>query len=344
MVLLLALAAWAQDSPRVLFDRAAQALTEGRFAEAEAGFREVLQAEPANLSALANLGVVYAKTERFDLAVEAYERALKLRPEAGALRLNLGLALLKQERHADALAQFERVPTEQGRELAATCLVELRRPEEALAILDALPESPGRLYLRLIANLQRKDAGAATDSVSRMARSMKNPAASAFFLGRAMYQAERFEEARASYEQARRADPAYPGVAREIGKACVSLRDEACAEREFRAALQTDASDFETRYFLGSLLTQHGQAAEGLELLERAQRDRPGFWAPHYYVGKARLQTGDVEGAIRHLEKAVKLNPEESSAWYQLGLALQKAGRSADARAAMERVRKLKRQ
>ena len=344
MVLLLALAALAQDSPRILFDRAAQALADGRFAEAETGFRKVLNAEPANLSALANLGVVYAKTERYDRAIDAYDQALKLRPDAAALRLNLGLALLKQQRHADALVQFQQVPTEQARELAATCLVELRRPDEALAILDKLSDSPGRLYLRLIANLERKNADAAHAALERMARSMDNPAQAAFFLGRAMYQAERFDEARASFEDARRADGAYPGIAREIGKTCISQRDDECAERELRRALETDPADFEARYFLGSHLVQHGQVDEGLELLARAQRDRPGFWAPHYYVGKARLQAGDTEAAIRNLETAVALNPEESSAWYQLGLALQKAGRREEASAAMDRVRRLKRQ
>lgn len=344
MLLLLALAAWAQDPPKVLFERAARALAEGRYAEAESGFQEVLKAEPASLSALANLGVVYAKTERYDLAIDTYERALRLRPDAPPLRLNLGLALLKQERHAEALAQFEKVSTEQGRELAATCLVALRRPEEALAILDMLPESPGRLYLRLIANLERKDADAARDAMSQMVRSMDNPAQAAFFLGRAMYQAERFDEARASFEDVRRLDSAYPGVAREIGKTCISQRDDACAERELRQAVAADRHDFEARYFLGSYLVQRGDAEEGLRLLEQARRERPGFWAPHYYAGKTRLQAGELGAAIADLQEAVRLNPGESSAWYQLGLALQKAGRLDEARAAMDRVRELKRQ
>lgn len=344
MLLLLALAAWAQDSPKVLFDRAAQALAEGRYADAESGFQEVLRVEPGSPSALANLGVVYAKTERFDFAIDAYERALKLRPDAPPLHLNLGLALLKQERHAEALAHFKKVATEQARELAATCLVALRRPEEALAILDMLSESPGRVYLRLIANLERKDADAAREAMSRMVRAMDNAAQAAFFLGRAMFQAERFDEARASFEDVRRMDAAYPGVAREIGKTCISQRDDACAERELRLAVAMDPADFEARYFLGGHLVQHGRSEEGLGLLEQAQRERPGFWAPHYYAGKARLQAGDIEAAIHDLQEAVKRNPEESAAWYQLGLALQKAGRRDESRAAMDRVRELKRQ
>lgn len=170
------------------------------------------------------------------------------------------------------------------------------------------------------------------------------PVESAFFLGRAMYQAERFEEARASFEEARaRRGFVSRRRARNRESLCFASRRR-LRRGELRRAVEADPSDFEARYFLGGHLVQQGKVEEGLALLERARLERSGFWAPHYYVGKALLQSGDLDGAIRRLEDAVKLNPEESSAWYQLGLALQKAGRSAEARAAMDRVRRLKRQ
>ena len=46
-----------------------QALNSGDYPAAEAGFNKVLAADPRNVSALANLGVLYAKTHRYGKAI-----------------------------------------------------------------------------------------------------------------------------------------------------------------------------------------------------------------------------------------------------------------------------------
>jgi Flp pilus assembly protein TadD len=86
------------DSPaQKLFESASRALRNGDYAGAEAGFPRVLQAEPNNLGAVGNLGVVYSRTLRYAKAIEIYRRALNLSPREPGILLNLGLAYLKQD-------------------------------------------------------------------------------------------------------------------------------------------------------------------------------------------------------------------------------------------------------
>src|SRR5271156_3922477 len=95
------------DTAKQTFESATQALNAGDYPEAEAGFSKVLQLDPRNVSALANLGVLYAKTHRYGKAIDAYQRVLHLSPQLREIQLDLGLAYLKQDDYAHALPYFQ---------------------------------------------------------------------------------------------------------------------------------------------------------------------------------------------------------------------------------------------
>src|ERR1700758_1371563 len=78
------------DTARQTFESAMQALNAGDYSAAEAGFIKILAADPRNVSALANLGVLYAKTHRYGKAIEAYQRVLQISPQLREIQLDLG--------------------------------------------------------------------------------------------------------------------------------------------------------------------------------------------------------------------------------------------------------------
>ena len=82
----------ATAAPKVLFSQAEQALREGRYAEAEAGFRKVLKAQPKLVPAYIDLGVVCMRTRRIDEAIRFFQTARKLAPGFAGLNLDIGLA------------------------------------------------------------------------------------------------------------------------------------------------------------------------------------------------------------------------------------------------------------
>ncbi|HEX4261749.1 MAG TPA: tetratricopeptide repeat-containing glycosyltransferase family protein [Acetobacteraceae bacterium] len=80
---------------------------QGRAEEAMAAFRAVLEVEPDNAGAYANLGAALAGEARMEAAFEAYDAALALAPDQVAVRLGHGYALLKAGRLVEGFAQAE---------------------------------------------------------------------------------------------------------------------------------------------------------------------------------------------------------------------------------------------
>src|SRR5262245_53787360 len=67
--LLLAATVFGQTSPASRFEDARRLQEEGRYAEAEAAYRAVLETEPRSIAALTNLGVTLARQKRFTEAI-----------------------------------------------------------------------------------------------------------------------------------------------------------------------------------------------------------------------------------------------------------------------------------
>src|ERR1700761_6660278 len=122
------------DTARQTFESAMKALNAGDYPAAEAGLKKVLELDPRNVSAYANLGVLYAKTHRYGKAIEAYQKALRMHPELHQVELDLGLAYLKQDDYVHALPYFQQmhnlVPADpQSAMLLATCLTYSGHPD-----------------------------------------------------------------------------------------------------------------------------------------------------------------------------------------------------------------------
>lgn len=327
---LAALLAAADPVPlRQVFDNAVAALSRGEFERAQAGFEQVLRAQPRHIGALGNLGVVYSRRERFDKAAEVYRKALELAPNEPGLLLNLGLALLKQERYGEAREPLEKLVAaqpahRQGRELAATARLYTGDAAGALAILEQLEPGPGVSFLVSLANLKlgrRAEAAAAFEKLeSGLGREQ-----AAFLRGRAYYESGLFDEAARELEPVAEGSP---DARRELGKVYVSLRRAEEAEAAFRAVLAAKPGDGESSYFLGALLVERERVAEGAALLAKAN---PGHWGTHYYLGKGALKRRAGAEALRHFRRAAELQPGDANVLFQLMRAHQATGDAAGA-------------
>lgn len=187
--------------PQQAFQQAAAALQRGDLPAAEKGFLEVLKAEPENLGALGNLGVVYSRQERIDDAISIYRRALKLAPNEPGLWLNLGLAYLKVDDYGSALPLFEKLnrsarASAQSAELLASCLLQTGKAAEAAALLEPLPRTSGTLFLLGSAYLRLKEKDRARAAFEALLTSAASPAQAHYLLGRAYNDAGQPEESR----------------------------------------------------------------------------------------------------------------------------------------------------
>jgi protein O-mannosyl-transferase len=128
-------------------------------------------------------------------------------------------------------------------------------------------------------------------------------------LGNVLYLRGRATDALAMYETALQINPA---LARARGNLALILLEvgrgpEAIAQAEL--AVQHDDENVEARQNLALALLRAGRHAEAIVQLEHALRLRPGFADAHNTLGVALASTGRREAAMRHFEEALRLNP-----------------------------------
>ena len=79
----------------------------GRLAEAEQGYRRILERQPEHADSLHLLGVVALQTGHLDSALGLVQRAVALRPDGAVYRNNLGMILERLERGDEAAQAYD---------------------------------------------------------------------------------------------------------------------------------------------------------------------------------------------------------------------------------------------
>ncbi|MEZ5421101.1 MAG: hypothetical protein R2708_27705 [Vicinamibacterales bacterium] len=134
---------------------------------------------------------------------------------------------------------------------------------------------------------------------------------------------------------------AYPGSAATSFNLAVALinrqrgEDAPEAERRLRALLDRPEVAPRVEYTLGLLLLYQGRDAEAVPLLSAAAEAAPDDAFAAYFAGQARLAAAPGDAAV-WFEKARALDPLLRSASYGVFQALQRAGRPAEATAALD--------
>ncbi len=91
----------------LLTERMAQVLLrEGRAAEAEKAFREVLKEDPKNPEIQDGLGLSLLMQSRFEESIPYFDKAVDLAPHNASYRNNRGVALMELGRYKEAAADF----------------------------------------------------------------------------------------------------------------------------------------------------------------------------------------------------------------------------------------------
>jgi len=94
--------------PAQLFQNAFSHHQQGRLADAENGYRQVLGIAPNHPETLLNLGIVCEQLGHFDDAAENFQKVVDLNPNHPEARYNLGNALVAVGKAEEAIACYER--------------------------------------------------------------------------------------------------------------------------------------------------------------------------------------------------------------------------------------------
>jgi len=207
----------------------------GKRREAEAVYRQVLEAAPGHPDALHLLGVLARQSGRVQEAVELIERAIAANPNNPTYVSNLGTAFEAAGRRDEALSSYRRA-------------IEMRDDfAEAHFKLGSLLETMGK-------------RGAAADALRRAVQIKPDQVPWQLALGKALSALGRHEQAAAVLARAAALDPRSAEAHFRHGEALLALKrgDEALAA--YRRGAEADPTYDPATFALGSLLLDRGEA------------------------------------------------------------------------------------
>jgi tetratricopeptide (TPR) repeat protein len=327
---------------------------QGRLAEAERLYREVLLSQPDAVPALAGLGILAYQDGRAGEAASWFARGVGIRPEFAALRANLGealrilkdyeaaanhlqLALALDPAQPDAWNTQGLLALDQGRfaaaETAFRAAVRLR-PEFAAAYIN---------LGSVLCEIGRPgDAAEALRTALRI--EPDNPAALTS-LGKALIETEDpdlLDEAESVCRHALTLVPGLPQALNNLGNV-LRIRgrfDEARAC--YQQALQVDPRRVMPRLNWGRLLQECGRCEEAAGFYAEAEALEPNPARFHANCGGLAAEREDHDEAVRQYRLAVGADPASAEAHHGLGLALLETGQSDAAEIALRAAIRLK--
>jgi predicted O-linked N-acetylglucosamine transferase (SPINDLY family) len=285
----------------------------GQLAEAERGYRQVLNMRRDHPDARHFLGVLRFQQGRADEALDLISAALKSRPDYPEALYNRGNILSALGRYQDAIASYDQALSLNASHVEAhqnrgNALLRVGRHQDALASYDqALALDPG------------------------LADAQNNRGAVLRELGR-------FAEALASYDHALARQPRSvetlvnrSHVLQELGRYTDALAG-------YDLALAWRPDDVEALNGRGNALAAFGRMHEAVACYERALGVNGNHADTLCGYGRAMEALDRHDDALAAYDRALAAEPDHVEAHYLRGNCLRDLGRQADARASYDRA------
>jgi tetratricopeptide (TPR) repeat protein len=285
------------------FAQATQAMREGKLEQASEGFAAIIKESPGFAEAHFNLGLVREEQGRFEDAISSLQKALTLKPRLHGANLFLGVAEFRLNRLDHAAAAIEKETSAYPKDAAGWMWLGVVRlahdqAENAAEALDKAaklsPNDQDILYHRGRAHLL-----VSKNSYARMFKVNSNSWLVHRVLAQANAEAERHVEAITEFEAAIKLAPTQPGLHEELGTEYRSVNKIAEAEAAFHRELEIDPHNVLATYKLGAIEVENGDGAKGKDLIEAAQREKPGLVHVDYNLGRAEMLLGNDAAASR---------------------------------------------
>lgn len=316
----------------------------GRYAEAEALYRQILAAQPDHLDALHLLGLIALQARQYGPAEELIRRAIALQPRIPHLHFNLAEVFRAAGKLPDALASLDQAILLKPDFVEAHCnrgvvLKLLYRPEEALAAYQRAYElRPVSGEIRLNRALAMLDAGQ-TEAAARELQTIETlqpPAQVWTQVAGAWRRLSRSQEACQAYQRALNLNARLPDVWTDFGALLHDLGrlDEAIHAHSQAIALHEAFP--RAHYNLGNALYAAHRFDEASAAFHRAVELRPDYAAAWNNLGNTRRKRGDADAALAAYDQAIRHDPHLTRAHCNRGILLYDLGRLEEAMAAFD--------
>jgi len=303
----------------------------GLLGQAEAIYNEILQSQPRNFDALQLLATIAAQRGNFAVAVELYDKALKIDSSDARTHYNRGVALGSLRRFDEAVESCERALRirpfyAEAHNNRGNALGGLKRFDEALESYDrALRIKPNYAEAHNNCGVALRDLGRleeALESYDRALTISPGYAEAHNNRGVALGGLTRFEEALGSFDRALTINPGYVEAHNNRGVALRSQKRHEEALESYDRALTINPSYVEAHNNRGNVLRDLGRLDEALESFDRALTNNPGYVEAHNNRGVTLGCLKRFDEALESYDSALRIKPDYPEAHINRGNAL----------------------
>jgi tetratricopeptide (TPR) repeat protein len=276
------------DQLEFLFKHGAAELHAGRFADAEATFREMLRIDPGCPQARSGLGILKVREGKPTEAIGVYEEAMRSNPDwaegharLGELRWSLGFREAAV-RHFRRLVQLKPEVVGAWNQLAGA-LYELNElPEAETCSRKALQLDPADIVahynLGLLLTRTRRFREA-VGCYQEVLNQVPNDIEAWFNLGAALIPLGEWDEAVVCYRRAHEISPADADICNNLAAAMFEHGDPVAAADWYRQSLERCPESPETSFRLSTVMLAQGKWSETWDLYEQ-RLQIPGIQRP----------------------------------------------------------------
>lgn len=299
--------------------------------------QKLVELDPDNADAHANLGVLLFFRNNFKDAIPQLRAALQAKPDLWKIKALLGLSEARMRENdaarADLEAAFphlsgEKVQLEVGITLIDkyTASGDLEKAATTVSeLLAANPTDIPLLYMayRLYADLMGK-------TMLTLALTSPDSAEMHQVMARELARHADDTAAIANYREAIRINPRLPELHSELGEILFNSSDDklkAEAESEFKAALAINPADEKARLMLGTIAEKHGDfnaaSTDYSEILKYDPNNGDACTA----LAKVLVSQNQRDRAQELFERAIQIDPTNYIAHYRLSTLYREAGK-----------------
>ena len=274
-----------------------------------------LEINPRHPSTQFNQAKVLRKLERWDEAEQAFARVLELKPDHAEARRARAHVLVEQKRDAEALAELDRVATDNiaSLTLRAKLRMNFARPADAVADYDRIvaldPMSWEAWNNRGIALDQLERYDDALKSYDRALGLQPNDDNVLHNRGAVLICLKRFDEALPLFERLVTTDPERADNWACRGAALASLNRIEEALTSFEKGLELDPVSLRALNGKGMALTALGRVAGAIAVYKTAVEHHPSNPMTHGNLAFAELVAGDLTNGFESYEWRRKDGP-----------------------------------
>ena len=289
-----------------------------------------------------NLGIIYARMQRFDDAIVNLEDAARLEPGYLQAYLALGLLYEAKKNQQGAIKTYEEVlkkdpRNKDARRLLGNIYIEQKKPKEAIRQFEALiridPDETGA-YIDLAGIYLKMDNTAGAKKVISEAKEAGIKDAKIYLIEGIVYsQNNLFKEAIEAYKKALAIEPKNSLCNFYMGAAHERLGEKKEAVFFLKEAIGFDKNNAEAYNYLGYMYAEDGiDLDEAIGLIKKALEIDPENGAFLDSLGWAYFKKGWAQKAVVELEKSLKFVPKDPTIHDHLGDAYFREGRIKKAR------------